>query len=85
VSAFKHQSAQHLIDLDHTMAGDVLLCGNDEAAKTLVADLVRRIRDLRPVDAGDIRNSRVFEAMTALLLNLNRKHKTRASVKILGV
>ena len=58
-----------------------LLC----AAKTLVADLVRRIRDLRPVDAGDIRNARVFEAMTALLLNLNRKHKTRASVKILGV
>jgi NADPH-dependent F420 reductase len=85
VSAFKHQSAHHLIDLEHAMEGDVLLCGNDEAAKTLVAGLVRRIRDLRPVDAGDIRNARVFEAMTALLLNLNRKHKTRASVKILGV
>ena len=85
VSAFKHQSAHHLIDLDHAMEGDVLLCGNDEAAKTLVAELVRRIRDLRPVDAGELRNARVFEAMTALLLNINRKHRTRASVKILGV
>lgn len=85
VSAFKHQSAHHLIDLDRAMEGDVLLCGNDEAAKTLVAGLVRRIRDLRPVDAGELRNARVFEAMTALLLNINRKHKTRASVKILGV
>jgi NADPH-dependent F420 reductase len=85
VSAFKHQSAHHLIDLSHAMEGDVLLCGNDEAAKKLVSDLVRRIRDLRPVDAGDIRSAGVFEAMTALLLNLNRKYKTRASVKILGV
>ena len=85
VSAFKHQSAQHLIELEHAMEGDVLLCGNDEAAKRVVAGLVRRIRDLRPVDAGDLRNARVFEAMTALLLNLNRKHKTRASVRILGV
>ncbi len=85
VSAFKHQSAHHLIDLDHVLEGDVLLCGNDDAAKAMVAGLVRRMRDLRPVDAGELRNTRVFEAMTALLLNINRKHKTRASVKILGV
>jgi NADPH-dependent F420 reductase len=85
VSAFKHQSAHHLIELEHAMEGDVLLCGNDEAARGVVAALVRRIRDLRPVDAGELRNARVFEAMTALLLNLNRKHKTRASLKILGV
>jgi predicted dinucleotide-binding enzyme len=50
-----------------------------------LSGLVRRIRDLRLVDAGELRNARVFEAMTALLLNINRKHKTRASVKILGV
>ena len=85
VSAFKHQSAHHLIDLEHRMEGDVLLCGADEAAKSWVADLVRRIPDLRPVDVGDPRNARVFEAMTALLLNVNRKHKTRASVKLLGL
>jgi len=85
VSAFKHQSAHHLIDLEHRMEGDVLLCGNDEPSKALVADLVRRIPDLRPVDAGELRSARVFEAMTALLLNLNRRHKIRSSVRILGV
>jgi 8-hydroxy-5-deazaflavin:NADPH oxidoreductase len=85
VSAFKHQSAHHLIDLEHAVEGDVLLCGNDEAAKATVADLVRRIRDLRPLDAGDLRNARAFEPMTALLLNLNRRYKTRASFRILGV
>jgi len=85
VSAFKHQSAHHLIDLDHKMEGDVLICGSDDAAKAIVAGLVTRIRDLRPIDVGDLRNARVFEAMTALLLNINRKHKTRSSVAILGV
>ena len=85
VSAFKHQSAHHLIELDHTMEGDVLICGNDEAAKATVAGIVTRIRALRPVDVGELRNARVFEAMTALLLNINRRHKTRSSVKILGV
>jgi NADPH-dependent F420 reductase len=85
VSAFKHQSAHHLIDVDHKMEGDVLICGNDDAAKAIVAGLVTRIRDLRPVDVGELRNARVFEAMTALLLNINRKHKTRSSFAILGV
>jgi NADPH-dependent F420 reductase len=85
VSAFKHQSAHHLIELEHMMEGDVLICGNDEAAKASVAGLVTRIRALRPVDVGELRNARVFEAMTALLLNINRRHKTRSSVQILGV
>ena len=85
VSAFKHQSAHHLIELDHAMEGDVLICGNDEAAKATVAGIVTRIRALRPVDVGELRNARVFEAMTALLLNINRRHKTRSSVQILGV
>ncbi|MGH7896333.1 MAG: NADPH-dependent F420 reductase [Candidatus Binatia bacterium] len=85
VSAFKHQSASHLIDLEHEMEGDVLYCGNDEQAKGVAAHLIRRIRDLRPVDAGDLRAARAFEAITALLLNLNRKHKTKSSIRILGV
>lgn len=85
VSGFKHQSAHHLSDVEHLMEGDVLICGNDDAAKTAVADLVRRIKNLRPVDAGDLKNARHFEPMTALLLNINRRHKTRASFSVLGV
>jgi NADPH-dependent F420 reductase len=85
VSGFKHQSAHHLSDVEHLMEGDVLICGNDEGAKATVAELVLRIKDLRPVDAGDLKNARHFEPMTALLLNINRKHKTRASFSVLGV
>lgn len=85
VSAFKHQSAHDLLAVDRPMEGDVLACSNDREALKEVAALVTRIRDLRPIDAGDLANARILEAMTALLLNLNRRHKTRTSVRILGI
>jgi hypothetical protein len=85
VSAFKHQSAHELMAVDHAVEGDVILCGNDAEAKSLVAGLASRIRDLRPIDVGDLRNARILEPMTALLLNINKKHKTRSSFRILGV
>jgi NADPH-dependent F420 reductase len=85
VSGFKHESAKHLMDLDHEMNGDVLLCGTDAAAKEAVAALIRRIPKLRPIDAGDLRIARLLESMTALLLNLNRRHKTLTSIRIVGL
>ena len=40
---------------------------------------------LRAVDAGGIANARYLEAITALLLNLNRRHHARTSIAILGL
>ncbi len=85
VSAFKHQSAKDLMAVDRPVEGDVLVCGNDPDAKRVLCDLVKRIPDLRPVDAGELRIARVLEPMTALLLNLNHQYKTRASYRILGL
>jgi 8-hydroxy-5-deazaflavin:NADPH oxidoreductase len=85
VSGFKHQAAADLFEVERELESDVLLCGDDAEAKELVAALVRRISKLRPVDAGSLRVSRHLDAVTALLLNLNRLHRARASVKITGV
>lgn len=85
VGAFKTLSAEHLRELHEPLAGDVILCGEDEAARQEVARLVRRIPNLRPLDAGAMVNSRAIEAMTALLLNLNRRYKATTSIRILGI
>ncbi len=85
VSAFKNLSAEKLLDVATPLEGDVVLCGNDPAARTEVAALVVRIPRLRPVDAGEIANARYVEAITALLLNLNRRHKATTSIRILGL
>ena len=85
VSAFKNLSAEKLRDLGTRLAGDVVLCGDDAAARDEVAGLVRLLPGLRPVDAGGIANARYVEAITALLLNLNRRHAAQTSIAILGL
>ena len=85
VSAFKHHSAEKLQDLAVRLEGDVVLCGNDAAARAEVAALVGLLPGLRAVDAGGIANARWLEAITALLLNLNHRHEARTSIAILGL
>ena len=85
VSAFKNHSAETFQDIAAPLEGDVLLCGNDAGARAEVAALVGLLPGLRAVDAGGIANARYLEAITALLLNLNRRHKARASIAILGL
>jgi len=85
VSGFKNHSAETLQDLAAPLEGDVVLCGNDAGARAEVAALVGLLPGLRAVDAGGIANARYLEAITALLLNLNRRHKARASIAILGL
>jgi len=85
VSAFKNLSAEKLRDLAAPLAGDVVLCGNDDGARAEVVRLVGLIPGLRPVDAGGIANARYLEAITALLLNLNRRHRGLTSIAILGL
>ena len=85
VSAFKNLPAQRLGDLAAPLQGDVVLCGNDDAARAEVAALVGLPPGLRAVDAGGIANARYLEATTALLLNLNRRYGARASIAILGL
>jgi len=85
VSAFKNLPAETLGDLSVQMEGDVVLCGNDQAARGEVAALATKIPGLRAVDAGKIGNSRYLESITALLVNLNRKHKAHTSIAVLGL
>jgi len=85
VSAFKNLSAERLSALGAPLEGDVVLCGNDAAARAEVARLVALLPGLRAVEAGGIANARYVEAITALLLNLNRRHRARTSIAILGL
>ena len=85
VSAFKNESAEKLDAIEHPMDGDVLVCGNDADARTQVMALVERIPRLRAVDAGPLINARALEAITALLLNINRRHRAITSIQIVGL
>ncbi len=85
VAGFKNAAAAHLLALDKPALGDILLASDDAAAKATVAELVREIPDLRPLDAGPLPNAEFLESMTALELNLNRIHNATTTIRILGI
>jgi NADPH-dependent F420 reductase len=85
VAAFKTIPAVELARVERPVDGDVLVCGDDADARSSVAALAERIRNLRAVDAGPMRNARYIEGITALLVNLNRAHRAHTSVRILGL
>jgi len=85
VAAFHTISAHALADLAHPLESDVLVCGNDAEAKAIVGGLIEQIPDLRWVDCGVLSMARITEALTALLINVNRRYKTRdAGFRIVG-
>jgi NADPH-dependent F420 reductase len=85
VSAFQNVSAQHLDDLDHEVDCDVLVCGDDQSARELVVGLCEDI-GLRGIHAGPIRNSAAVEALTSVLIAINRRYKVAgAGIRITGI
>jgi hypothetical protein len=85
VSAFKTMPAAALDGPRATVDGDVLVSGDDAAARARVAALVARIPALRAIDVGPLRTVRAVEGITALLVNLNRRHHARTAVRIVGL
>ncbi|MCC6779439.1 MAG: NADPH-dependent F420 reductase [Hyphomicrobiales bacterium] len=86
VSAFQNVSAEHLADLEHEIDCDVLICGDDAAACAHVVALCTDI-GLRGLHAGSIRNSVAAEALTSLLIAINRRYKVKggAGIRITGI
>jgi NADPH-dependent F420 reductase len=82
VSALHTVVAAALGDLDAPLDEDVLVCGDRKADKARAAALIERIPGLRCVDCGRLENARTTEALTALLIGVNARYKTRAGVRI---
>lgn len=86
VSAFQNVSATHLKDLQHSVNSDVLMCGDDSDAKAEVAQLIEAIPGMRAVDAGPLANSVAVEALTPVLLYINKRYKVvGAGIRITGL
>jgi len=84
-AAFHHLPAKALGDLSRPVEGDVLICANLAQALDTTADLARRMPNLRAVHAGSLASAGAVEAFTAALLEVNRRHKARATIKLAGI
>ena len=73
VSAFQNIAAAHLRDPDHEIACDVLVCGDNKAARSEVIRLAQAA-GMKGWHGGPIANSAAAEALTSLLLFINRNY-----------
>ena len=83
VSAFQNVAADHLKS-DHEIDCDVLVCGNDPDARAGVVKLVQAC-GMRGFPAGPIQNAAAAEALTSVLITINRQFKCHAGIRITGV
>ncbi len=84
-AAFHHLPARALAELDRPVESDVLICSDHPSAFEATARLVDLIPDLRPLNAGSLSNAAPIEAITAVLLQLNVRYKTRAALRLTGI
>jgi len=86
VSAFQNIAAAHLQDDEqHAADCDVLVCGNDPKARAVVIQLAEAM-GMQAWHAGAIDNSTVAEALTSVLIFLNKRYKIDgAGIRITGV
>ena len=85
VSAFQNVSATHLKNLSHEIECDVLVCGDDPASRETVIGLARDA-GLRAWHAGRLANSAAAEALTSVLISINKRYKVAgAGIRITGM
>jgi len=85
VSAFQNVSKDHLADEEEPIDCDVLVCGNNPAARDQVLKLAEAA-GMRGWDAGSIENAAVAEGLTSILIGINKQYKVRgAGIRIVGV
>ena len=64
---------------------DALICGDDPEAKELALQLAGKLVAGRALDAGPLASARALEGLTAVIVNLNRRYKAHAGIRVTGV
>ena len=65
--------------------GDALVCGDDDAARQMALALAAMLVTGRALDAGPLASARALEGMTAVIVNLNRRYRGHAGLRVEGL
>ena len=85
VVAGLHSLAARNLGRDEPPEEDALVCGDDAAAKNLVLEVAARITSGRAIDCGPLASARALEGLTAVIVNVNKRYKAHAGVRISGI
>jgi 8-hydroxy-5-deazaflavin:NADPH oxidoreductase len=64
---------------------DAFVCGDDPEAKGLALELAGKLVSGRAVDCGPLASARALEGMTAVIVNVNKRYKAHAGLRVTGL
>ena len=85
VVAGLHSLAARNLGGDAPPEEDALVCGDDADAKAVVLELAGRITSGRAIDCGPLASARSLEGLTAVIVNVNKRYKAHAGIRVTGV
>ena len=64
---------------------DALVCGDDADVKELVLRVAEPLVAGRAIDAGPLGNARALEGLTAVIVNVNKRYRGHAGLRLTGL
>jgi NADPH-dependent F420 reductase len=83
--AFHHLPAGQLGDPDHQLDADVMVFSDLRSVTDEVIGMIDLVPGLRGIDVGGLGSALAVEALTACLVEVNRRYKTHASLRVTGI
>jgi NADPH-dependent F420 reductase len=85
VLAGLHSLAAASLGRDEAPDEDAFVCGDDVEAKARALELADRLTQGRVLDAGPLASARALEGLTAVIVNLNKRYRGHAGIRITGL
>ncbi len=85
VAAFQNVSAD-ILNGEHPVECDVIVCSDDPEAVKTVSALAEKIPGVRAIDGGKLETARILEQITAMLIGFNIRFKAHGcGIRITGI
>jgi 8-hydroxy-5-deazaflavin:NADPH oxidoreductase len=85
VLAGLHSLAARTLGKEKPPDEDAFVCGDDADAKALALELAGGLVTGRALDAGPLASARVLEGLTAVIVNLNKRYRGHAGIRVTGL
>jgi 8-hydroxy-5-deazaflavin:NADPH oxidoreductase len=84
-AAMHHLPASVMEDLGSDLVADVLVCGDDPAARRTTCGFIDTIAGLRAIEVGSLSQAGPIESFTAACITVNIRHKVHTTVRLGGI
>jgi hypothetical protein len=83
--AYHHRPAADMENLDSGLVADVMVVGDDPAARATTVELTNAMEGLRAVESGSLALAGAVESFTAVCISINIRHRAHSTVRLGGL